>query len=138
MLRADTKKAARNRFASLFAESEGFKPPVQQSRTADFESAPIDHSGNFPVSFAFCSAKLRIFPIPPNFIVKKLRGELKYGLPVGINHGGFSWTYCPRIAPRCLLTARGTTGRVLAKRAVCFIFASAKRGRAQAFPLFAF
>ena len=63
---------------------------------------------------------------------------MKYGLPVGINRGGFSWTYCPRIAPRCPLTARGTTGRIFAKRAVCFIFASAKRGRAQAFPLFAF
>ena len=36
------------------------------------------------------------------------------------------------------LTARGTNGRVLAKRCEKHIFASAKRGRAQAFPLFAF
>ena len=31
------------------AESEGFKPPVRINRTADFESAPFDHSGNFPI-----------------------------------------------------------------------------------------
>lgn len=36
---------------TLAAESEGFKPPVRTSRTADFESAPIDHSGNFPNAF---------------------------------------------------------------------------------------
>ena len=36
------------------------------------------------------------------------------------------------------LPARGTTGRVLAKRDVCLIFASAERGRAQAFPLSVF
>ena len=34
---------------SFFAESEGFKPPVRTSRTADFESAPFGHSGNFPL-----------------------------------------------------------------------------------------
>lgn len=32
----------------LMAESEGFKPPVRINRTADFESAPFGHSGNFP------------------------------------------------------------------------------------------
>lgn len=31
------------------AESEGFEPPVPRSRTTDFESAPINHSGNSPV-----------------------------------------------------------------------------------------
>lgn len=36
------------------------------------------------------------------------------------------------------LTARGKNGRVLAKRCEKHIFASAKRGMAQAFPLFAF
>ena len=36
------------------------------------------------------------------------------------------------------LTARGTNGLVLAKRCEKYIFASTKRGRAQAFPLFAF
>ena len=35
-------------FTPFLAESEGFKPPVRTSRTADFESAPFDHSGNFP------------------------------------------------------------------------------------------
>lgn len=35
-------------FTLFLAESEGFKPPVRTSRTADFESAPFDHSGNFP------------------------------------------------------------------------------------------
>ena len=39
------------RRVKVFAESEGFKPPVRTSRTADFESAPIDHSGNFPFLF---------------------------------------------------------------------------------------
>ena len=38
----------KKQITSLKAESEGFKPPVRTSRTADFESAPIDHSGNFP------------------------------------------------------------------------------------------
>ncbi|MCI6485160.1 MAG: hypothetical protein MSA20_02795 [Bacteroidales bacterium] len=42
-----------------------------------------------------------------------------------------------RPAP-CALTARGTTWRVLAERHKKHIFASAERGRAQAFPLFAF
>lgn len=37
------------------AESEGFKPPVRTSRTADFESAPFDHSGNFPCVALFFS-----------------------------------------------------------------------------------
>lgn len=32
------------------AEDEGFKPPVRKNRTADFESAPIGHSGNLPES----------------------------------------------------------------------------------------
>lgn len=32
----------------FFAEDEGFKPPVRKNRTADFESAPIGHSGNLP------------------------------------------------------------------------------------------
>ena len=40
--------------------------------------------------------------------------------------------------PLCALTASGTTGRVLAKREERIIFAIAKRGRAWAFPLFAF
>lgn len=39
----------KKQITSLKAESEGFKPPVRTSRTADFESAPIDHSGNFPL-----------------------------------------------------------------------------------------
>jgi hypothetical protein len=34
----------------LFAERVGFKPTVQQSRTTDFESVPIDHSGIFPLT----------------------------------------------------------------------------------------
>lgn len=37
--------------ATPLAESEGFKPPERQSRSTDFESAPIVHSGNSPLSF---------------------------------------------------------------------------------------
>ncbi len=35
-------------FSILKAERQGFKPWIQQSRIADFESAPFDHSGIFP------------------------------------------------------------------------------------------
>jgi hypothetical protein len=38
----------------LLAESEGFEPPVPQSGTTDFESAPFDHSGSSP-----CNCKNR-------------------------------------------------------------------------------
>ena len=47
-VRTDIKKRNFIIEITLDAESEGFKPPVRTSRTADFESAPIDHSGNFP------------------------------------------------------------------------------------------
>ncbi len=33
----------------ISAERQGFEPWIQQSRIADFESAPFDHSGIFPV-----------------------------------------------------------------------------------------
>lgn len=48
----------------LSAESEGFKPPERTSRSADFESAPIDHSGNFP---CFRVQKYNIFSEAPDF-----------------------------------------------------------------------
>lgn len=32
----------------ISAERQGFEPWIQQSRIADFESAPFDHSGIFP------------------------------------------------------------------------------------------
>lgn len=32
----------------IYAERQGFEPWIQQSRIADFESAPFDHSGIFP------------------------------------------------------------------------------------------
>lgn len=38
----------KHRNPTFRAEREGFEPPVQQCRTADFESAPFDHSGIFP------------------------------------------------------------------------------------------
>lgn len=42
------------------AESEGFKPPVRINRTADFESAPFDHSGNFPSSFLLSKSSAKV------------------------------------------------------------------------------
>ena len=33
------------------AEREGFEPPVRETRTTDFESAPFDHSGTSPNSW---------------------------------------------------------------------------------------
>ena len=32
----------------LFAESEGFKPPIPERGIPDFESSAIDHSANLP------------------------------------------------------------------------------------------
>ena len=43
----------------LFAEREGFKPPERTSRSPDFESGPIGHSGISPKSFlAIAGAKV--------------------------------------------------------------------------------
>ena len=36
----------------LFAESEGFKPPIPERGIPDFESSAIDHSANSPESTA--------------------------------------------------------------------------------------
>ena len=116
----------------------GIQTPGTDKPYSGFRVRPDRSLRQLSSFICFLQCKITHFPDTAQFYRKKFGGELKYGLPVGINRGGFSWTYCPRIAPRCPLTARGTTGRVLAKRAVCFIFASAKRGRAQAFPLFAF
>ena len=33
----------------LFAESEGFKPPIPERGIPDFESSAIDHSANSPI-----------------------------------------------------------------------------------------
>ena len=46
----------------------------------------------------FLQCKITHFPDTAQFYRKKFGGELKYGLPVGINRGGFSWTYCPHRA----------------------------------------
>ncbi len=35
----------------LFAESEGFKPPIPVMGIPDFESSAFGHSANFPVPF---------------------------------------------------------------------------------------
>ncbi len=34
----------------LFAEDEGFKPPIPKSGIPDFESSAFDHSANLPFS----------------------------------------------------------------------------------------
>ena len=36
-------------FFHLFAESEGFKPPIPERGIPDFESSAIDHSANSPI-----------------------------------------------------------------------------------------
>ena len=35
--------------AALFAEGEGFKPPIPERGIPDFESSAIDHSANLPI-----------------------------------------------------------------------------------------
>lgn len=45
----------------LLAEREGFKPPERTSRSPDFESGPIGHSGISPrCILAIAGAKVRI------------------------------------------------------------------------------
>ncbi len=45
----------------FFAEREGFKPPERTSRSPDFESGPIGHSGISPVAaFSVAAAKVSI------------------------------------------------------------------------------
>ncbi len=34
----------------MFAEGEGFKPPIPERGIPDFESSAIDHSANLPLS----------------------------------------------------------------------------------------
>ena len=34
----------------LFAEGEGFKPPIPERGIPDFESSAIDHSANLPIN----------------------------------------------------------------------------------------
>ena len=36
-------------FCLLFAESEGFKPPIPGKGIPDFESSAFGHSANFPI-----------------------------------------------------------------------------------------
>ncbi len=36
----------------IFAEGEGFKPPIPERGIPDFESSAIDHSANLPLRFA--------------------------------------------------------------------------------------
>ena len=36
----------------LFAEGEGFKPPIPEMGIPDFESSAIDHSANLPIADA--------------------------------------------------------------------------------------
>ena len=45
--------------SSLFAEGEGFKPPIPEKGIPDFESSAIDHSANLP--FLFCACKITTF-----------------------------------------------------------------------------
>ena len=35
-------------FCNVFAEGEGFKPPIPEKGIPDFESSAIDHSANSP------------------------------------------------------------------------------------------
>ena len=47
-------------FCNVFAEGEGFKPPIPERGIPDFESSAIDHSANLPNKFvylAFCGCK---------------------------------------------------------------------------------
>ena len=39
--------------AALFAEGEGFKPPIPERGIPDFESSAIDHSANLPIKHFF-------------------------------------------------------------------------------------
>ena len=36
-------------FCNVFAEGEGFKPPIPERGIPDFESSAIDHSANLPI-----------------------------------------------------------------------------------------
>ncbi len=38
----------------MFAEGEGFKPPIPERGIPDFESSAIDHSANLPLSLCGC------------------------------------------------------------------------------------
>ena len=42
----------------LFAESEGFKPPIPERGIPDFESSAIDHSANSPKMSNSCIPRL--------------------------------------------------------------------------------
>ena len=43
--------------AALFAEGEGFKPPIPERGIPDFESSAIDHSANLPIKQSTSSLK---------------------------------------------------------------------------------
>lgn len=51
---------------SVFAESEGFKPPIPEEGIPDFESSAIDHSANSPSRFN--GAKVTYFSEPPKLL----------------------------------------------------------------------
>ena len=63
-------------FCLLFAESEGFKPPIPGKGIPDFESSAFGHSANFP----FVGAKVAQKADTTKFIGKK-----------------FSITYCEAV-----------------------------------------
>ena len=50
----NTKKDKREPFvlSCLFAEGEGFKPPIPERGIPDFESSAIDHSANLPFTIS--------------------------------------------------------------------------------------
>ena len=54
-------------FCLLFAESEGFKPPIPGKGIPDFESSAFGHSANFP----FVGAKVAQKADTTKFIGKK-------------------------------------------------------------------
>ncbi len=43
-----------SRTVALFAEGEGFKPPIPERGIPDFESSAIDHSANLPIKREPC------------------------------------------------------------------------------------
>ena len=47
-----------SRFPKLFAEGEGFKPPIPERGIPDFESSAIDHSANLPICQIYHSPHL--------------------------------------------------------------------------------
>ena len=60
---------------TLFAESEGFEPPVRTGRTADFESAPFDHSGSFPLWWVLKRGVTNLENPPISMLVSACKGS---------------------------------------------------------------